>query len=112
MLFSWLAMIVLGALGGIGKAIRDTIAFNWTQSIFNRIKNDRLRRWFQSTGERPNHLIWFLWDGWHFGDTLSYASLLTAMFFVAIWHQIPVCAVMFGAIFQLFFHWFFLSKEK
>lgn len=112
MFFSWLAVIVLAALGGIGKAMRDTIAFNWATSIFNKIKNERLRRWFQSTGKKPNHLIWFLWDGWHFGDTLSYVSLLTALFFIAIWYQVPVCAALFGGIFQLFFHVVFLSKAE
>ena len=60
MICSWIGIIVLGILGGIGKAIRDTIAFNWDKSIFNKIKNDRLRRWFQSTGDRPHHIIWFL----------------------------------------------------
>jgi len=110
MFLSWLGIIVLGALGGIGKAMRDTISFNWNLSIFNKIKNDRLRRWFQSKSARPNHLIWFLWDGWHFGDTLSYAALLAAMFFVSTWLQVAVCAALVGGIFQLFFHVVFLGK--
>ena len=104
MMCNWIGIIVLGILGGIGKAIRDTIAFKWDDSVFNKIKNDRWRRWFQSTGDRPNHLIWFLWDGWHFGDTLSYTALLAAMFFVALWLQVPVCAALMGGTFQLFFH--------
>ena len=104
MVCNWIGIIVLGILGGIGKAIRDTIAFNWDESVFKKIKNDRLRIWFQSTGNRPNHIVWFLWDGWHFGDTLSYTAILAAMFFVSIWYQIPVCAALVGATFQLFFH--------
>jgi len=104
MLYSWIGIIVLGIVGGIGKAMRDTIVFNCDKSIFNKIKNDRLRCWFQSTGDRPNHIIWFLWDGWHFGDTLSYTAILAAMFFVSIWYQVILCAVLFGGIFQLFFH--------
>jgi hypothetical protein len=104
MSYSWIGISVFAILGGIGKAMRDTIAFKWDKSIFNKIKNDRLRRWFQSTGERPNHIIWFLWDGWHFGDTISYTAILAAMFFVSIWYQVLLCAVLFGVIFQLFFH--------
>ena len=100
----WIGVSVLGMLGGIGKAMRDTIAFNWDISIFKKIKNERLRRWFQSSGDRPDHIIWFLWDGWHFGDTLSYIALLAAMFLVSIWFQIILCAILFGSIFQLFFH--------
>lgn len=109
MVCSWIGIIVLGILGGIGKAIRDIISFHWDESIFSKIKNEKLRRWFQSTGDRPNHLIWFLWDGWHFGDTFSYTSLLAAMFFVSSWYQIPVCAAIMGCSFQLFYHVIFID---
>ncbi len=112
MFYSWLGIIVLGILAGIGKAMRDTISFNWNKSVFNKIKNDRLLRWFQSTGKRPNHLIWFLWDGWHFGDTLSYSALLVAMFFVTTGYQVALCAALVGGIFQLFFHVVFLGKGE
>ncbi len=111
MFLNWLAIIVLGTLGGIGKATRDTITFKWDQSIFSKIKNDRLRRWLESTGDHPNHLIWFLWDGWHFGDTLSYTALLVAMFFVSTWYQVAVCGLFLGGIFQLFFHVIFMGKR-
>lgn len=111
MFLNWLAIIVLGAFGGIGKAMRDTIAFYWDRSIFSKIKSDRCRHWFESTGAHPNHLVWFLWDGWHFGDTLSYAALLGAMFFVSTWIQVVVCGALLGGIFQLFFHVVFLSKK-
>lgn len=111
MFLTWLAIIVLAVVGGIDKAIRDTVAFKFDRSIFSKIKNDRLRRWFQSTGDHPNHLIWFLWDGWHFGDTLSYVSLLAAMFFVSSWYQVALCAVLVGATFQLFFHVLFRIRD-
>ena len=111
MFLNWLVIIVLGTLGGIGKAIRDTISFNWDRSIFSKIKNDWLRRWLQSKDVKPRHLIWFLWDGWHFGDTLSYVTLLVAMFFVSTWYQVAVCGVFLGGIFQLFFHIVFLGRD-
>lgn len=101
---NWLALIVLGLLAGVGKGLRDTIAFNWTGSIFRKIKNKKLRDWLESTGERPSHIIWFLWDGWHFGDTLSYAALLAAMFFAASWLEIGVCTALLGGIFQFLYH--------
>ena len=112
MLSSWLGIIGFGILGGIGKAIRDTVAFNWNESVFNKIEHNRLRLWFQSKGDRPRHIIWFLWDGWHFGDTLSYSALLAAMFFVTTWYQVAACAALVGGIFQLFFHVVFLNKAS
>jgi len=102
--YYWISLIILGILAGIGKGLRDTIAFNWAGSVLKNIKNEKIRNWFESKAEHPSHIIWFLWDGWHFGDTLSYSALLAAMIFVNSWLQIGVCAILMGGVFQLLYH--------
>jgi len=107
---NWISVIILAILAGIGKAVRDTISFQWERSVFNKIKDEKCRLWFKSEREsRPSHPFWFIWDGWHFGDSLSYLGILVAMIFVTIWLQVIVCAVLFGVTFQLFYRVLFLS---
>ena len=101
---NWIILIILGIQAGFGKGLRDTVAFNWHGSIFKNINNDKFRDWLQSTPPRPTHIIWFLWDGWHFGDSLSYTALLAAMFFVSSWLQIGICAALVGGVFQFLYH--------
>lgn len=109
---SWIIMVTLSILAGSGKALRDTVSFHWDNCIFARIKNKRWYRWFKSDYEdRPNYLIWFLWDAWHFGDTISYASLLALMVTIETWLQVAICAITMGVIFQLLYHGIFKATK-
>ena len=108
---NWIVLLFLMIIAGIGKAMRDTISFHWDRSVFSKIKNERWRRWFESDmNRRPDHPIWFLWDGWHFGDTLSYVGIFLAIIFVITWWQVIMCAALFGILFQLFYQIIFLAR--
>jgi len=114
-------VIILAFLAGIAKAGRDTITHHWDRSIFFRIDSDFWRNWFLSFWQdKPSHPIWFLWDGWHFFDTLEkvcylWIVLLTAtkpiIFPMAgIWY-IAIIAGMVMIGFNLFYHWIFLTRR-
>jgi len=115
-------VIILAFLAGIAKAGRDTIAHHWDRSIFFRIDSDFWRNWFLSFWQdKPHHPIWFLWDGWHFFDTLEkvcyFAIILLTltkptMFPMAgIW-SISLIAGMVMVGFNLFYHWIFIRREN
>ena len=113
MIFNWILLIFLVISGGIGKAMRDIIRDQFNNSIFSKIKNEQWKNWFQSNWEnKPGHLIWFLWDGRHFGDTLSYVSLFLAMLVAGSWNQVMIGALVFGTVFQLCYHWLFQREIR
>ena len=114
-------VIILAFLAGIAKAGRDTITHHWDRSIFFRIDSDFWRNWFLSFWQdKPSHPIWFLWDGWHFFDTLEKVCYLSIVLLTAtkpiifpmagIWYIAIIAGiVMIG--FNLFYHWIFLTRS-
>jgi len=111
--------IFLGFLSGLGKATRDTITFHWGWSIFNRIKNEKIREWFESKYEnRPKHPISPLWDGWHFGDFLANAgqflmmgNIIYKVFNFASCLRIVLFYFIFWIVFEILFHKVFVCKK-
>lgn len=94
-------------VSGISKAVCDTIRYHWDRSKFNKIRNKRIWIWFKSDYEnRPNHPVWFLWDAWHFFNSLMLYSLLFAF---NSWWMALIWAVVIGIVFTIFFHKFFIA---
>jgi hypothetical protein len=122
---NFIYVIILGLIAGIAKAGRDTIAHHWDSSIFNEIRHAGWRKWFMSWYlNKPDHPIWFLWDGWHCFDTLEKACYLSIILLTATkrfetnsliatnWSLVIVVAL--GAIvgFNLCYHWIFIHREE
>ena len=114
-------VIILAFLAGIAKAGRDTITYHWDRSIFFRIDSDFWRNWFLSFWQdKPDHYFWFLWDGWHFFDTLEKVCYLSIVLLTAtkpiifpmagIW-SIAIIAGTVMIRFNLFYHWIFLTRR-
>lgn len=71
----YLVLFICALLSGLGKAVRDNVAFRFNRSIFNRIRHEPTRKWFESNWKnKPDHPVAPLWDAWHAGDFLSYAA--------------------------------------
>lgn len=71
-LVALVATLALAGLQGAGKALRDTVAHHFPQSVFNKIRWQWLWKWFRSDWrDRPSHIIIPLWDAWHFGDFIA-----------------------------------------
>jgi len=113
-------LFFIGLLAGAMKALRDTIAHHWDRSIFSKIKNDKIRKWFESKYEnRPKlpEILSFLWDGWHFGDFFSYALLFIGMgifcllFNILFILNIILCIIGFISGFQVCYKVLFLSES-
>ena len=108
----YIILIMAGVITGTGKAVRDTIDHHWGRSVFMLIENDRVRQWFRSDWtQRPNHPLWFLWDGWHFSDTLSYASLLFLFVFAESIIHVALVAIVIMATFKILYHGVLLIHE-
>ena len=118
---NFLYVVILALFAGIAKAGRDTIAHHWDGSIFDRIRSNFWRNWFLSFWQdKPSHPIWFLWDGWHFFDTLEKVCYLSIVLLTAtkpiifpmagIWY-IALIAGMVMVGFNLFYHWIFLTRR-
>lgn len=103
-------LVGLTGLAGFAKAIRDTIAHHWERSVFNFISNEFLREWMRSDWRnRPHHCIWFIWDGWHFAESILYASLFSMMLLrCGIW-DVGFGIAAFGLSFNLWYHKFLLK---
>ena len=105
-------IILFAFLAGICKAIRDTVAHHWEISIFAGIKSKVIRNWFQSDYKnKPRHVIWFLWDAWHFSDTLSYVAFIPIILLADQWHEIAIVLCAFYLAFNLFYSEILISKD-
>ena len=116
-------VLIFALFAGMAKAGRDTIAHHWHDSVFFQIRSEFWFKWFRSAWtDKPNHPVWFLWDGWHFFDTLEklcYFSIVLLMStkclpsifpLWAIWVIVAGCAAMAGVGFYLFYWKVFYRK--
>jgi len=109
---SWVVVVMLAIVTGISKACRDTIDFHWDYSVFILIKNKKLREWLRSDWtNKPDHLFWFMWDGWHFFDTLTIAGCLALLRVKPDFLQVVVFIVVAICIFQVFFDSLLVTKS-
>lgn len=105
-------IILFAFLAGICKASRDTIAHHWKVSIFAKIKSNVIRNWLKSDWDKkPNHFIWFLWDGWHFFDTFSYLSFVPIIRTAKEWYEIAIVLCCFFLALNLFYSEILISKD-
>lgn len=121
--------VILLVIIGIAKAISDTINFKFNQSIFNKIKNDKIRNWFNPqvswTYKYKNNdpkqgpkfigsttiFVW-LTDAWHFFQSLMLTSyeliILSTFIYFTNFSFIVYLAILFslkllrGLCFELF----------
>ena len=106
-------IMVLSMLAGIGKGTANTIAHHFYKSIFANIKSEFWLKWFQSSWlDRPNHPIWFLWDGWHFFDTLSYFVYLPLCLLVTDWLQLIEIVAFRWLMFHLLYNYLLISDKE
>lgn len=106
-----LAVIILGFLGGIAKAMRDTIAHHFERSVFSGFSGFWFKWFLSYPGNKPTHPIWFLWDGWHFADNFQILMFLLAISSGLNWLDAIVFGICFGLAFRVFYHHLFLNKE-
>jgi hypothetical protein len=122
--------VCLFVLAGILDAIMDVITTKWSSSIFNGIKNTKLRNWANpvyswpnkwkngdySQGERffgsSTFLVW-LTDLWHLSKTLMLFSIcLGAVLFtiwINIWLDLALLYLAYTLTFQLFYGKIFIK---
>jgi len=108
-------LLIFGMLAGFFKAVRDTIAHHWERSIFNEIKNVRLREWLRSDWkDKPDHFIAPLWDGWHFSDFCSYVSFCGLAYYASCYGNWFRASFIFLALmlitFTIFYHKIFVRE--
>lgn len=133
----WIVILILFAIAAICKAIMDTVDFRFENSIFNKIKSEQIRLWFnQSEGWKnkykdrdpaqgrafPGSLTWLVWvtDAWHFFQMIMLTCMQVAVIIPIIvifgfpWWSLFVMLVVvklyMGGIFELF--WDKLLKDK
>ena len=96
--------LLAGAALGAAKAVRDTVQFHWGRTWLRRLPWPWLVRWLESDWRRrPRHPLWFLWDGWHCADTVSYAAAFWLAWTGNLAHVAAGVAVAM-AVFNLLFH--------
>lgn len=99
-------------LAGTAKAIRDTIDFHFERSIFNQIKNEKIRLWFESDWRRrPDHIFFFLWDGWHCSESLLILFLVIDVLYKPDILQVIYFLLIMGITFEYLFHNKFLVND-
>jgi hypothetical protein len=104
-------IILLGFAAGTSKAVRDTVAHHWSRSIFSRIRSRRWNIWFASKWElRPDHPVWFLWDAWHFFDSLEILCLIFSGVWISNYWGLICVLIMVGIGFEICYKRLFLSK--
>lgn len=82
-MWDFVITVIFAIVFGVAKAMRDTIDFHWERSVLRLIENKKLMQWLRSDWEnKPKNVFWFLWDGWHFFDTLTY---LVPAIYAALW---------------------------
>ena len=65
-------VIILAILHRFGKALRDTVAHHFGNSVFHKVKSHAFYVWLRSDWQdKPKHIFVPLWDAWHFGDFLT-----------------------------------------
>jgi len=129
-----LSVLTLQAiLGGLFKAIMDTLQFHYNRSVFNKV--DRRSYWDPQHSWKNKYLhgmaeygpkfwgstTWFVFvtDGWHLFQMLFLlsmtVSLMAAPFLELNWYWYIVTAITYrlilGGVFQLFYKKLLIKKD-
>lgn len=119
---------ILVFIAGIAKAIQDKTSFHWEKSIFSRIKNKKLKQWFNPSLSWKNKHEWFpnnkiltwiisnplvmITDAWHlFGFLKNFLLLSTGIILPLCWWSFSYY-FLFTLTFHLFFTYFFSIRIK
>lgn len=106
MVTSLVATVILALMHGFGKALRDTVAHHFPESIFNRATDPRAWKWYRSDWQdRPAHKIVPLWDAWHFGDFWASAAPI-------VWALVAGVNMGLFLVYCIIFLWTFLYLYK
>lgn len=93
---SIISILILIIIAGISKSIMDTVDFHFKQSIFSKIKNIKIRNWFNEKEGWKNKykdrdkskgpaffgsttFLVFVTDSWHFFQFIMLSSLFLSL---------------------------------
>ncbi len=123
-------------IAGISKSIMDTVDFHFKNSIFDNIKNKKIRNWFnESEGWKNKYkdrdailkipafifsttMLVFLTDSWHFFQFIMLSSLFLSMVLASTicitlsWYYLVIIFFISKSIMTLTFELFWKNVWK